>query len=232
MQVLTLTKLSLKPRLSKTGKKYIYNSPKGWMCVVPTGYQTTAGPEMTLSWLCEGRGHFLGVTNIWRSTNREQSPCWENAWALSLSHCVTQTYSTSPWGVCGWVCMWFCLCTCAHTWMRRTKIHNHISTLSKLLCLWRNSSAEPKFQPDWKQRKWRILSWAEICLVSYMGLLINQPGCQHCIATTSDQARLSLCEPRTDTTRPFMAATGMECDVEWGEGTLAPQYCFEPARLM
>lgn len=36
---------------------------------------------------------------------------------------------------------------CAHM-NEETKIHSHISTLSKLLCLWRNSSAEPKFQPD------------------------------------------------------------------------------------
>lgn len=68
-------------------------------------------------------------------------------------------------------------------------------------------------------------------LVAYMGLLINQPGCQHCIAT-SGQGRLSLGEPRTDTTGPFMAAACMGSDLERGEGTLAPQYCFEPARLM
>lgn len=94
----------------------IYNSPKGLgMCVVPTVYQAAAEARMTLSWLSEGRGHFLEMTNIWRSTNREQGPCWENAGALSLSCCVTQTHTATPCGVCWCVCME--VCVLAHVWV-------------------------------------------------------------------------------------------------------------------
>jgi len=47
----------LQPGMSETGRNNVVQ--KGWMCVVPTVYQTTAGLETTLCWQGEGRGTFL-----------------------------------------------------------------------------------------------------------------------------------------------------------------------------
>lgn len=163
MQVLIPAKLSLKSRLSKTWN--ICNRTKGWVCVLPTGYQNSAGAEMTLSWLGEGGGHFLGVTNIWRSTNRVQSPCWENAWALSLSHCVTPTRSTSPRGASG--CARMCCCRCARAY---TRTHGRIIpelNLNSCTCKTTAVLNFAKLQLDGMRAKWRILglrpAWCDTC---------------------------------------------------------------------
>lgn len=141
---------------------------------------------------------------------------------------------------CVVMCVWMvCMHVRTHKW--ETKIsHPHISTstLSQLLCYWHQCFLA-KYVKETRTQTSALLKskgakefGPETCLVSCVGMLINQPGCQHCIATTSGRAKLSIGEPRTDTTGPFMAAAGMGSDLEWGEGTLAPQYCFEPARLM
>lgn len=133
-------------------------------------------------------------------------------------------------------------CTCAHTQIGKTTNPSLISTTTSTLsqhlyywhqCFWLNMwrRTEP-LTSELLQSKEEKEFGPETCLVSCVGMLINQPWCQHCIATTSGQAKLSIGEPRTGTTGPFMAVAGMGSDLEWGKGMLAPQYCFEPARLM
>lgn len=96
-----------------------------------------------------------------------------------------------------------------HEWETETS-QNHISTLSKVLCCGTTTvlhqnlrMIESKVSKGW---------WGSD--LPGMCLLINQPGWLRCTATTLHKTRLSLGEPRTDTTRPFVAATGMECDLE------------------
>lgn len=164
-----------------------------------------------------------------------RSPCWENTWALSLSHCVTQTTPLPE--VCEWcacLCLWVDMC--AHgrpksppsSYLYLYSISTPLPLASVLLAKY---VKETRTSALLKAKEAKEFG-PETCLVSCVGLLINQPGCQHCIATTSGWAKSSIGEPRTDTTGLFMAAAGMGSDLEWGEGTLAPQYCFEPARLM